>query len=34
MHGVDKDEMVGENVRQHRRTLRLARGGVATLASC
>ncbi len=31
MHGIDKDEMVGENVRQHRRTIRLARGGIATL---
>ncbi|MGQ0773267.1 MAG: toll/interleukin-1 receptor domain-containing protein [Pseudonocardiales bacterium] len=29
---VPKDELVGEHIRQHRRTMRLARGGVTTLA--
>ena len=29
---VPKDVLVGEHVRQHRRTMRLARGGVTTLA--
>jgi hypothetical protein len=29
---VPKDELVGEHIRQHRRTMRLARGGVAVLA--
>ena len=32
MHGVAKDELEGEDIRQHRRARRLARGGVATLA--
>jgi WD40 repeat protein len=32
MHGVDKDELEGEDVRQHRRTRRLARTGVIALA--
>jgi hypothetical protein len=32
VHQVPKDELVGEHIRQHRRTLRLARGGVTTLA--
>ena len=30
--GVDKDELVGEHLRQHRRTLRLARSAVLTLS--
>ena len=29
---VPKDDLVGEHIPQHRRTMRLARGGVATLA--
>ncbi|MGB6161706.1 MAG: WD40 repeat domain-containing protein [Pseudonocardiaceae bacterium] len=29
---VPKDELVGEHIRQHRRTMRLARGGVTALA--
>ncbi len=29
---VPKDELVGEHIRQHRRTMRLARGAVTTLA--
>jgi hypothetical protein len=29
---VPKDDLVGEHIRQHRRTLRLARGGVTALA--
>ncbi len=29
---VEKDELVGEHISQHRRTMRLARGGVTTLA--
>jgi WD40 repeat protein len=32
MHGVAKDELEGEDVRQHRRARRLARSAVATLA--
>ena len=32
MHGVAKDELEGEDIRQHRRTRRLARGGVSALA--
>ncbi len=32
MHGVAKDELEGEDIRQHRRARRLARGGVAALA--
>jgi WD40 repeat protein len=32
VHERPKEEMIGEEVRQHRRTVRLARGGVATLA--
>ena len=31
MHGVAKDELEGEDVRQHRRTRRLARAGVSAL---
>ena len=31
MHGVPKDELVGEDISQHRRTLRLARGAVGLL---
>jgi WD40 repeat protein len=33
MHGVAKDELEGEDIRQHRRARRLARGGVALIAS-
>ena len=29
MHGIAKDELEGEDIRQHRRARRLARGGVA-----
>ena len=32
VRGVERDTLVGENVRQHQRALRLARGGVAVLA--
>ena len=32
MRGVPKDELIGEDISQHRRTLRLARGAVALLA--
>ena len=32
MHGRDKDALVGEDIKQHRRTLRLARAAVAILA--
>jgi hypothetical protein len=32
MHGVSKDELVGEDVRQHRRVRRWLSGAVATLA--
>lgn len=32
LRGMDKDLLVGEHIRQHRRALRLARGGVTTLA--
>jgi len=32
IHGTDKDELVGEDVRQHRRTVRLARAAVASIA--
>jgi MTH538 TIR-like domain (DUF1863) len=31
VHGVPKDELIGEDISQHRRTLRLARGAVALL---
>jgi len=31
VRGLPKDELIGEDIRQHRRTLRLARGAVATL---
>jgi hypothetical protein len=31
MHGVAKDELIGEDIRQHRRTLRFAWGAVVTL---
>lgn len=31
IHGRPKDELLGDDVRQHRRTLRLARGGVSVL---
>ena len=33
LHGRPKDEMIGEQVRQHRRTIRLARSAVAVLAT-
>ena len=33
LHGRGKDELVGEDVRQHRRTRRLVRAGVATLTA-
>jgi WD40 repeat protein len=33
LHGRDKDELVGEDVRQHRRTVRLARSAVAVLTA-
>ncbi len=32
IRGVPKDELIGEDISQHRRTLRLARGAVALLA--
>jgi WD domain, G-beta repeat len=32
VRGIPKDELVGEHIRQHRRTMRLARGAVTTLA--
>ncbi|SDG30504.1 WD40 repeat [Lentzea fradiae] len=32
VRGVPKDDLVGEHVRQHRRTMRLARGAVTALA--
>jgi WD40 repeat protein len=32
LHGLAKDELVGEDVRQHRRTVRLARSAVVLLA--
>lgn len=32
VHGVAKDQLVGEHIRQHRRTMRIARSGVAALA--
>ena len=32
LHGVPKDELIGEDIRQHHRTIRLARGAVALLA--
>ena len=32
IHGTDKDELVGEDVRQHRRTVRLTRAAVASIA--
>jgi WD40 repeat protein len=31
VRGVPKDTLIGEHIRQHRRAMRLARGGVATL---
>jgi WD40 repeat protein len=31
VRGLPKDELIGEDIRQHRRTLRLARGAVAAL---
>jgi WD40 repeat protein len=31
VHGLPKDELIGEDIRQHRRALRLARGAVAAL---
>jgi hypothetical protein len=31
VRGVPKDDLVGEHIRQHRRTMRLARGGVIAL---
>jgi WD40 repeat protein len=31
LQGLPKDELIGEGIRQHRRTLRLARGAVAAL---
>ena len=33
LHGRPKDELIGEEVRQHRRTVRLARGAVALLST-
>ena len=33
IHGLPKDALIGEDVRQHRRTVRLARGSVASLAA-
>jgi WD40 repeat protein len=33
LHGRPKDELIGEEVRQHRRTVRLVRGAVALLAA-
>lgn len=33
VRGVSKDDLVGEHVRQHRRSLRLARGAVAALVA-
>lgn len=33
VRGTDKDLIIGEHVRQHRRALRLARGGVTALAT-
>ena len=33
MHGVEKDELEGEDIRQHRRARRLARTGVATVVA-
>ncbi|MCA1695324.1 MAG: TIR domain-containing protein, partial [Actinobacteria bacterium] len=32
IHEVPKDSLMGEHIRQHRRTMRLARGGVTALA--
>ena len=32
LHGLPKDELIGEDISQHRRTVRLARGAVALLA--
>jgi WD40 repeat protein len=32
MHGVPKDSLIGEDIREHRRALRLARGGAGLLA--
>lgn len=32
VRGVERDELIGENVRQHRTAQRLLRGGIATLA--
>ncbi len=33
IHGLPKDDLVGEDIRQHQRTQRLARSAVATLAT-
>ena len=33
LRGLEKDDLVGEDVRQHRRTIRLARGAVAMLTA-
>ena len=33
MHGIPKDELESEDIRQHRRTRRLARGAIAALAT-
>jgi hypothetical protein len=33
LHRLAKDDLVGEDVRQHRRTVRLARSAVALLAT-
>jgi hypothetical protein len=33
VHEIPKDMLVGEHIRQHRRTMRLARGGVTALAA-
>ena len=33
IHGRDKDTLLGEDITQHRRTMRLARGGVAILVA-
>jgi WD40 repeat protein len=32
LHGLPKDELIGEDIRQHRRAVRLARAAVASLA--
>ena len=33
IHGVPKDNIIGEHIRQHRRTMRLARGAVTALVA-